>query len=143
MNNPDIQAELLARLQDRLGTEWRAIGNAWDMPELDNLHDDVPAVFVYLHADGADGKADPQTTCPRQRISMVYGVFAVVPGPQFVERMHDIRKALFGWVPSEHHEPMALRSGERVNNGTGEITGPFVAYRQLWSVDTWLMSRNT
>lgn len=145
MQNPDIQADLIARLQAQLQApagDFVTVEPAWQMSTLKDPYSQAPAAYVYLHAEGAAGDADPQTTCPRQRVSLVYGVYLVVSADDFSARAQDVRQALFGWVPSERHEPMALRSGERINNGAEGIGEPFVQYRQLWSVDTWLMSRN-
>lgn len=138
MQNPDIQAALLDRLRDQCSDLFRIIDDAWNAPPVDRLYETTPAAYVFLHTEGPDRGSEPDTLCPRQRVTFVYAVHVVVNGAQFVEATHRLREALFGWCPTEQHEPMASRGGERVTGGQSPIGGLFIEYRQLWSVDTWL-----
>jgi|AntDeeMetagen285_2_1112576.scaffolds.fasta_scaffold00458_11 hypothetical protein len=139
MQNPDIQPALIERLRAECGDTFPVIEDAWNAPPAERLYETTPAAYVFLYHEGPAGGSEPETTCPRQRVTMVYAVHLVVPSETFREDAHRIREALFGWCPTEQHEPMATRGGERLN---GAIGGLYVEYRQLWSVDTWLRNNN-
>lgn len=138
MQNPDIQPALIERLNAECGDLFAVIDDAWNAPPVERLYETTPAAYVFLYAEGPDRDADPETICPRQRVTFVYAVHLVVNGEQFRDISHRVREALFGWCPTEQHEPMALRAGERITGGKSPVGGLYVEYQQRWSVDTWL-----
>lgn len=129
MNDPDVQPELIARLA-ALCPDLMRCEDAWFMEPLDRLHEETPAAFVYLHKDGPAGGAE--TICPRQRVTMIYGIWLVCPLEMFRAQRQAIRNAVFGWCPSERHEPFVFRGGEN------DLRGEYAWWKDLWSVDTWL-----
>ncbi|MES1927539.1 hypothetical protein [Salinisphaera sp. T31B1] len=142
MQNPDIQPALIERLKDRCSDVFAVIDDAWNAPAIEQLYETTPAAYVFLQAEGPDRNADPETNCPRQRVTFVYAVHLVVNGEQFRDVAHRVREALFGWGPTEQHLPMANRGGERMAGGRSPLGGLYIEYQQRWSVDTWLRNNN-
>tara|TARA_B100002049_G_scaffold217769_1_gene184491 strand:- start:83 stop:481 length:399 start_codon:yes stop_codon:yes gene_type:complete len=128
--DPDIQPALIERL-DTYCPAFESVSDAWFMAPLDNLDAELPMAAVYLHQDGPDG--DPDTLRGRQRLTLVYGVWIVCARDEFRDHRHAVREALHGWVPTEHHEPLAYAGGQ-----TSDIRGAHVWWLERWSVDTWL-----
>lgn len=128
MHQPDIQPELIARLQAQC-PDMVSVQEAWFMEPLDNLGTETPAAFVYLSEDGATG--EPQTTCPRQPVTLSYGVWLVCRRADFRPQRDAIRAALFGWVPSDQHSVVGYKGGK------ADIRGEYIWWREFWNVDTW------
>jgi|GEM_PF-1058183 len=142
MQNPDIQPDLMQRLRDQCGDVFEVIEDAWNAPPAERLHETTPAAYVFLFQEGPDRNSEPETLCPRQRVTFVYAVHLVVSGAQFTGVSQSVRDALFGWCPTEQHEPMASRGGERIYGGQSPLGGLYIEYQQRWSVDTWLRNND-
>ena len=132
MTDPDIQPALIQRLSDQT-SGFVTVSDAWFMAPIDDLAAETPACFVYLVEDGA--AADPVTLRPRQAVTLVYGVWLVCPREQFRRQRQQVRAALFGWVPTEYHEPLAYAKGH-----TSDLRGDTVWWLERWSVDTTLFT---
>lgn len=128
MSQPDIQADLISRLQ-AMCPNLVSVEEAWFMQPLDELAQQTPAAFVYLAEDGASG--DIETTCPRQPVTLNYGIWLVCKRTDFLSQRADIRNALFAWVPSEQHNPVAYAGGK------ADLRGAYIWWREHWTVDTW------
>lgn len=130
MNDPDITPLVLERIRAET-SGFQTIDEAWFAAPIDDFGAQTPACLAYLAEDGADG--EPETLRPVQAITLSYGLWIVTPRDQFRDLRQSIREALFGWQPSEHHDPLAYRGGQ-----TTDIRGEFVWWREFWTTDTHL-----
>lgn len=128
MTDPDIFSLLLARLRAEC-TGFAVVDEAWFAAPIDNFDVDTPACLAYLAEDGAAGEAE--TLRPVQPLTLSYGIWIVTPRDRYRDMRQSVRAALFGWCPSERHNPLAYTGGQ-----TTDIRGEFVWWREFWSIDT-------
>lgn len=131
MIDPDIQTQFIERIASEC--DFVTVEQAWFMKPVE-LRTDLPACFTYLAEDGPSG--DINTISPRQRTTLVYGVWLVCRRDEFQAKRHELREALFGWTPTEHHTPMAYAGGQ-----TSDLQGDIVWWLERWSTDTQLTNR--
>lgn len=130
MNEPDIIEQLVARLQAEC-PGLVTVEEAWFAAPLDHFDSQTPAAMPYLAEDIAPNP--PQTTRPVQGVTLTYGLWLVCKRSEFRAQRVAIRRALFGHVFGEQHNPMAYRGGE-----ANDIRGELIWWREFWTVGTWL-----
>ncbi|KAA0015499.1 hypothetical protein F0A16_20650 [Salinicola corii] len=117
---------------DRLHAECpllQSVNEAWFAEPIDDLSEELPAAFVYLDSDTAEGGAE--TLRPVQAATQMYGVWLVAPRDQFRELRKQVRAALFAHDFSPYHDPMEYRSGQQA-----DVKGRYVWWLEMWSTDT-------
>ena len=130
MLDPDVTLALIAHIRAQC-PDLVTVDEAPFAEPIDHFDAQTPAALVYLAEDAAAAEVD--TVRPVQRIGMTYGVWLVCKREDFRAQRHALRAAVFGWVPSEAHEPFAYRGGTM-----NDIRGDLIWWREFWTVDTWL-----
>lgn len=133
MTDPDIIDALIARLHAEIPA-LQTVEEAWFHKPLEEFSSQLPAVLPYLARDA--GAGDAQTLCPRQPLTVTYGLWLVCRRPERQGLRQALRETLFGWQPSERHDPMQYVGGQ-----LNDVKGSLIWWIEYWSVDTHLSRR--